>query len=47
MTGVYVRQIREEKGYLLRQMAVLLDVNPTILCKMEREKRPFKYEHFF
>lgn len=44
MTGAYVRQIREEKGYLLRQMAALLDVDPTILSKMEREERPFKRE---
>lgn len=45
MIGVYVRQMREEKGYLLRQMAAHLDVDPTILSKMEREERPFKREH--
>lgn len=45
MIGVYVRQIREEKGYLLRQMAALLEVDSTILSKMERGERPFKREY--
>lgn len=45
MIGVYVRQIREEKGYLLRQMAALLEVDSTILSKMERGDRPFKREY--
>ena len=44
MIGSYIRQIREDKGYLLRQMAALLDIDPTILSKMEREERPFKRE---
>lgn len=45
MIGSHIRQLREEKGYLLRQMAALLDVDPTILSKMEREERPFKKEN--
>ena len=45
MIGTHIRQLREEKGYLLRQMAAILDVDPTILSKMEREERKFKREH--
>lgn len=45
MIGTYIRQLREEKGYLLRQMSALLDVDPTILSKMERGERPFKREN--
>lgn len=45
MIGLYIRKLREERGYLLRQMAALLDVDPTILSKMEREERPFKKEN--
>lgn len=45
MIGVQIRQLREGKGYLLRQMAAILDVDATILSKMEREERPFKREH--
>lgn len=45
MIGTCIRQLREEKGYLLRQMSALLDVDPTILSKMERGERPFKREN--
>ena len=44
MIGSYIRQLREDKGYLLRQMAALLDVDATILSKMERGERSFKRE---
>lgn len=45
MIGLQIRKLREKRGYLLRQMAALLDVDPTILSKMEREERPFKKEN--
>ena len=45
MIGVQIRQLREKDGYLLRQMAAILDVDATILSKMERGERPFKREH--
>lgn len=45
MIGTYIRQLREERGYLLRQMSALLDVDPTILSKMERGERPFKRDN--
>ena len=45
MVGSYIRQLRENKGYLLRHMAALLDVDATILSKMERGERSFKREH--
>ncbi len=45
MIGIHIRQIRENNGYLLRQMAAILDVDTTILSKMERGERPFKREH--
>ncbi len=45
MIGLHIRQLREEKGYLLRQMAAILDVDATILSKMERGERSFKREH--
>ena len=44
MIGSDIRQLREDKGYLLRQMAALLDVDATILSKMERGERSFKRE---
>ena len=44
MIGVQIRQLREKDGYLLRQMAAILDVDATILSKMERGERPFKRE---
>lgn len=45
MIGNYVRHLREQNGYLLRQMAALLDVDTTILSKMERGERTFKKEN--
>jgi len=45
MIGLYIRKLREERGYLIRQMAALLDIDPTILSKMERGERPFKKEN--
>lgn len=45
MIGAYIRQLREEKGYLLRQMSALLNINPTILSKIERGEQLFKREN--
>ena len=45
MVGKYIRKLREDNGFLLRQMAAFLDVDPTILSKMERGERPFKKEN--
>lgn len=45
MIGSYIRQLREDQGYLLRQLAAMIDIDATILSKMEREERVFKREH--
>ena len=42
-TGEIIRQQRESKGLLLRQVAAYLDIDQAILSKIERnERRPTK-----
>jgi HTH-type transcriptional regulator, competence development regulator len=37
--GVVLREFREEKGLLLREVGARLSIDPTILSKIERDKR--------
>jgi transcriptional regulator with XRE-family HTH domain len=40
-TGTILRELREAKGLLLRQIAAELEVDPSLLSKIERgDKRP-------
>lgn len=38
-TGKVIREIREKRGLLLRQVAAMLDIDTAILSKIERGKR--------
>lgn len=42
--GEILREYREEKGLLLRQVAALLDIDTAILSKIERGERKAKKE---
>jgi transcriptional regulator with XRE-family HTH domain len=42
--GEILREYREEKGLLLRQVAALLDIDTAILSKIERGERNAKKE---
>lgn len=44
MIGNKIRELRESKGILLRQLAAQLDMDTAILSKMERGERFFKKE---
>ncbi|MFT4032560.1 MAG: helix-turn-helix transcriptional regulator [Siphonobacter sp.] len=38
-TGAILRELREEKGLLLREVGAKLSLDPTILSKIERDER--------
>ena len=38
-TGTILRELREEKGLLLREVGAKLSLDPTILSKIERDER--------
>jgi HTH-type transcriptional regulator, competence development regulator len=42
MIGEKIRQLREENNILLRQLAAQLDIDTTLLSKMERGDRYFR-----
>jgi transcriptional regulator with XRE-family HTH domain len=44
MIGDKIRELREEKNILLRQLAAQLDMDTAMLSKMERGDRFFKKE---
>lgn len=44
MIGRKIRELREEKDFLLRQLAAKLDIDTAQLSKMERGERFFKKE---
>lgn len=37
--GTILRELREEKGLLLREVGAKLSIDPTILSKIERDER--------
>jgi HTH-type transcriptional regulator, competence development regulator len=37
--GTTLRELREGKGLLLREVGAILSLDPTILCKIEQDKR--------
>ncbi|WP_215137958.1 helix-turn-helix domain-containing protein [Hymenobacter sp. ISL-91] len=37
--GTILRELREEKGLLLREVGALLSLDPTVLSKIEQDKR--------
>lgn len=37
--GIILRELREEKGLLLREVGAQLSLDPTILSKIEQDKR--------
>lgn len=43
-TGEILRQLREEKGLLLRQVAAELEIDTALLSKIERGERNLKRE---
>lgn len=44
LLGNRLRQIREEKGLPLRKIAAFLDIDTSILSKIERSERPINLE---
>ncbi|MGB4205830.1 MAG: helix-turn-helix transcriptional regulator [Bacteroidales bacterium] len=44
-TGEIIRQKREEKKLLLRELSAMLEIDPAILSKIERGERNAKKEH--
>ncbi|SFD28197.1 helix-turn-helix domain-containing protein [Algibacter pectinivorans] len=44
MIGVKIRQLREAKQMLIREVAAQLKTDTAMLSKMERGERPFKKE---
>jgi transcriptional regulator with XRE-family HTH domain len=44
MIGGKIRELRESKGILLRQLAAQLDMDTALLSKMERGDRSFRKE---
>ncbi|WP_422350794.1 helix-turn-helix domain-containing protein [Flagellimonas sp.] len=44
MIGKHIRELREDKGMLLRELAAILKIDAAMLSKMERGKRPFREE---
>lgn len=43
--GEIIRQKREEKKLLLRELSAMLEIDPAILSKIERGERNAKKEH--
>lgn len=43
--GEIIRQKREEKKLLLRELSAMLEIDPAILSKIERGERKVKREH--
>jgi HTH-type transcriptional regulator, competence development regulator len=43
--GTFIRQKREEKGLLLRQLAAQMDMDVAYLSKIERGERIIREEH--
>ncbi len=45
MVGNKIRQLREDRGILLRELAASIHIDPALLSKMERGERLFKTEN--
>lgn len=45
MIGIKIRELREERGLLLRQVAATLEIDTATLSKMEREVKILRKEH--
>lgn len=45
MIGTKIRELREERGLLLRQVAATLEIDTATLSKMEREVKTLRKEH--
>lgn len=45
MIGIKIRELREERGLLLRQVAATLEIDTATLSKMEREVKTLRKEH--
>lgn len=45
MIGVKLRELREDNGLLLRQVAAILEIDTATLSKMEREVKKLRKEH--
>lgn len=45
MIGVKLRELRENNGLLLRQVAAILEIDTATLSKMEREVKMLRKEH--
>lgn len=45
MIGTKLRELRENKGLLLRQVAAVLEIDTATLSKMEREVKKLRKEH--
>ncbi len=45
MIGAKIRELRETKGLLLRQVAAVLEIDTATLSKMEREVKKLRKDH--
>ena len=45
MIGAKIRELRESKGLLLRQVAAVLEIDTATLSKMEREVKKLRKDH--
>lgn len=45
MIGAKLRELRENNGLLLRQVAAILEIDTATLSKMEREVKKIRKEH--
>ncbi len=45
MLGQKLKQLRESKGLVLRQVAAVLNVDTAYVCKMEKNDKPVSKSH--
>lgn len=45
MIGAKIRELRETRGLLLRQVAAVLEIDTATLSKMEREVKKLRKDH--
>lgn len=45
MLGQKLKQLRESKGLVLRQVAAVLNVDTAYVCKMEKNDKPVSRQH--